>query len=512
MSGQRIGYFSDNPDYLVLSSGPSLGQSNGSYKYLLTGTAILGKLDYAYKDEFLLSGNFRRDGASRFGPKARYNNSWSVSAGWVISQENFFKSIEFISSLKIRGSYGILGSVAGVNQANQYTTYAGDPGGNYYDINGTGNSTVLGFSAASYGNLRTTWERGKTLDFGVDITLLKNTLDVTFDWYQKKIDGLLFGDQAPAVVGLGASLPQVNIGDMKNQGIDLGINYRGKVNKDFSYTIGANITAYKNTIVKIPGAAGFFETAGTHNTGNQVRDQQGHPVGGFYGYKIIGIYKDAADVAKSPSEGTDAAPGRFKYADINKDGKIDDQDRTFYGNPNPDFTVGLNLGATYKHFDFSATLYGSFGNDVLNYTRYFQDFWPQFQNSKSAGLLTDSWKPKDRSLPRSEWTSNNPNAKYPIVENNSYFTTNGVLNSFYNENGSYVRLRQISIGYTIAPALLKRFGLDRARFYLQAANLFTITKYTGLDPEVGGNPTTFGVDYGNYPPSKTYNVGVSLAF
>ena len=357
----------------------------------------------------------------------------------------------------------------------------------------------------------TSWEKSKVTDVGFDATVLKNKLDVSFDYYIKKIDGLLFRDQAAGTAGLGATLPLVNIGDMQNKGVDLAITYHDKINKDLSFSVGANVGVYKNTIVKIPGAAGFFETAGTHNTGNQVRDQQGHPVGSFYGYKIVGIYKDAADVAKSPTE-TDAAPGRFKYLDANHDGKIDDNDRVFYGNPNPSFTLGVNLSVTYKRFDFSMVLYGSFGNDVLNYTRYFQDFWPQFQNAKSSALLTKSWIPANRKLPRDQWTAANPGATYPIVENNSYFSTNGVLNDFYNEKGSYLRCKQMMLGYNFEPALLKRVGIEKARLYVQAANLFTITKYTGLDPEVAGSAATFGVDYGNYPPSKTLNVGVSLTF
>jgi hypothetical protein len=198
--------------------------------------------------------------------------------------------------------------------------------------------------------------------------------------------------------------------------------------------------------------------------------------------------------------------------DVNKDGKITDDDRTFFGNPNPDFTLGLNLSVNYKAFDFSTVIYGSFGNDVLNETRYFQDFYPQFQNSKSIPLLTSSWVPADRSKPRDQWTAVNQNVKYPIVENGSYFSTNGVINDFYKEDGSYVRVKQLSIGYTLSPATLKRYGIDKARIYLQGANLFTITKYSGLDPEVAGSSVSFGVDYGVYPPSKTFNVGVSLTF
>ncbi len=511
VGGSRVNYFSDNTDYLSLNTGSPIGQNNYSNFYKQTGTSILAKIDYAFKDKYLIGLNGRRDGSSVFGPNNRYGNFWSASAGWMISQEDFFKNVKGINSLKLRGSYGILGSISNVGALNQYTLYGGSGGSSYYDLFGTSNSTVMGFYATNLGNTSTGWERDRILDIGFDATILNNKLDISFDWYEKSIDGLLFQDQAPAVVGVGSQLPQVNIGDMKNTGVDLSLNYRGKINNDLSYTIGANIGAYKSTIVNIPGAAGFFEAAGTHNTGNQVRNAIGHPVGAFFGYKIAGIFKDAADVASWATE-ADAAPGRFKYVDVNKDGKINDADRTFFGNPNPDFTLGLNLGVTYKKFDVSAVVYGSFGNDVLNETRYFQDFVPQFQNSKSIPVLTQSWLPADRSKPRAQWTAVNPNAKYPIAENDSWFSTNGVINDFYMEDGSYVRVKQLSIGYTIDPSTLKRYGIDKARIYLQGANLFTLTKYSGLDPEVNGSSVSFGVDYGVYPPSKQFNVGVSLTF
>jgi len=357
----------------------------------------------------------------------------------------------------------------------------------------------MGFYATNLGNLSTGWEKSKTLDFGFEASVLNNKLDISFDWFKKNIEGLLFQDQAPAVVGVGSSLPQVNIGDMENTGINLSLNYRGKINNDLSYTVGANLGSYKNTIVNIPGSAGFFETAYTHNTGPQIRNQIGHPVSSFFGYKIAGIYQSAADVAAWAKE-TDAAPGRFKYEDVDKNGVIDDKDRTFFGNPNPDFTLGINLNVFYKKFDLSTNLYGSFGNDILNETRYFQDFLPQFQNSKSIPVLTESWLPT------------RPSTKWPITENNSYFSTNGVINDFYVEDGSYLRVKQLSIGYTIDPVTLKRYGIDKARVYVQGANLFTLTNYSGLDPEIGGGTANFGVDHGNYPPMKTFNVGVSLTF
>ena len=499
VGGSRVNYFSDDLNYLSLNTGSPIGQNNYSNLYKITTNSILAKADYAFRDKYLVGLNGRRDGSSVFGPNTKFGNFWSASAAWVISNEDFFKNVKFINTLKLRGSYGLQGSIANVGALNQYTLYGGGGGSSYYDLNGTSNTTVMGFYATNLGNLSTGWEKSKTLDFGFEATVLNNKLDISFDWYKKTIEGLLFQDQAPAVVGVGSSLPQVNIGDMQNVGIDLSLNYRGKINNDLSYTVGANLGAYKNEIINIPGSAGFFETAYTHSSGPQIRNAIGQPVSAFFGYKIAGIFQSAAEVA-SYAKMTDAAPGRFKYEDINKDGKISDEDRTFFGNPNPDFTLGINLNVTYKRFDVSTNLYGSFGNEILNETRYFQDFLPSFQNSKSIPLLTESWLPT------------RPSTVWPIVENNSYFSTNGVINDFYVEDGTYMRVKQLSLGYTIDPATLKRYGIDKARVFVQGANLFTITNYSGLDPEVAGSTSSFGVDKGNYPPMKTFNVGISLTF
>jgi len=499
VGGSRVNYFSDDLNYLSLNTGSPIGQNNYSNLYKTTTNSILAKVDYAFRDKYLVGLNGRRDGSSVFGPNTKFGNFWSASAAWVISNEDFFKNVKFVNTLKLRGSYGLQGSIANVGQLNQYTLYGGGGGSSYYDLFGTSNTTVMGFYATNLGNLSTGWEKSKTLDFGFEATVLDNKLDISFDWYKKTIEGLLFQDQAPAVVGVGSSLPQVNIGDMQNTGIDLSLNYRGKVNNDLSYTVGANLGVYKNKIINIPGSAGFFETAYTHSSGPQIRNAIGQPVSAFFGYKIAGIFQSAAEVA-SYAKMVDAAPGRFKYEDINKDGKISDADRTFFGNPNPDFTLGINLNVAYKRFDISTNLYGSFGNEILNETRYFQDFLPSFQNSKSIPLLTESWLPTRKST------------KWPIVENNSYFSTNGVINDFYVEDGTYMRVKQLSLGYTIDPATLKRYGIDKARVFVQGANLFTITNYSGLDPEVAGSTSSFGVDKGNYPPMKTFNVGISLTF
>jgi len=496
--GTRINYFTDDPSLQVLSAGSPTGQVNGSSANQASLSSLFGKVDYSFNDRYLLSATMRRDGASPFGPDRKYGNFPAFSAGWILSEEDFMKSATWIDFLKVRGSWGKMGSYGNVNPGNSYSQYAASPGNSYYDINGTSNSTVQGFYNSQIGSLVTGWEEDKISNFGVDAVVMNNKLDLSIEYYVKKINGLLFQDQAAATIG-GAAPPSVNIGDVKNSGIDFSAKYHGSAGRDFKYNIGAVITSYKSTIVSIPGAGGYFETGGTR-IGNFVRNEVGHPISAYYGYEVVGYFKDANDVSKSPTQ-ADAAPGRFKYADLNHDGKISDSDRTFYGNPNPKFTYGLNLNFTYKDFDATIIFYGSYGNDVVNYTRYWTDFWASFQGNKSKNLLYNSWTPT------------NLNPKAPILENASTFSTNTVPNSFYKESGSFLKCRSLIIGYTMQPEMLKKVGLDKFRLYVQGANLFTITKYTGLDPELSGNTSAFGMDFGNYPNNqRNFIVGVNLTF
>jgi hypothetical protein len=343
-------------------------------------------------------------------------------------------------------------------------------------------------------------------NIGLDAVFLKNKFEFTIEYYQKKINGLLFQDNAGATAGAfsnsepaGAQLPSVNIGDVQNNGFDMSLAYHATLSPVSKLNITGIFTTYKSEVKSIPNAGGYFTTASTR-IGDFVRNQVGHPIGAFYGYQVIGYFKDAADVSKSPKQ-QDAAPGRFKYADINKDGKIDATDRTFFGNPNPKFTYGINANANVKDFDFTVIFYGSYGNELVNYVRYWTDMWASFQGNKSINLLYNSWTPT------------NLNPKAPILENASTFSTNTVPNSFYKEGGSFLKMRSLIIGYTIPASPLKSVGIDRFRIYIQGSNLFTITKYTGLDPEIGGNSSAFGIDFGSYPGNqKSYSVGLSLTF
>ncbi len=503
--GSALGFFTNNPLYRFLGNASPGSPPNGSSAYQSSIYSQFGQVNYAYDEKYLLSGTIRRDGSSKFGPNSRYGTFPSVSAGWVVTRESFMKGVNWLNNLKIRGSWGKLGNDLNVNPANAFDLFGAGFGTSYYDIAGTSTSTVQGFYATRYGNPATSWEEDKLTNIGLDATVFKNKFDFSIEWYKKSISGLLFGAQAGATVG-GGSLPVINIGNVENKGIDLAATYHGSVGRDFKFDISGTFSHYKSNITSIPGG-GYFDDAFLRIQ-PLVRNAVGHPISAFFGYQTIGLFQSADDVAKSPTQ-PDAAPGRFKFADINGDGKIDASDRTFIGDPNPDFTYGVNLSASYKGFDFSMFLYGSHGNDIINYTKYWTDFYPSFQGTKSKDLLYNSWTPQ------------NTNAKLPINETGSNFSNNVYPNSYYLENGSYLRCKSLIIGYTIPAAILKRVGVDKFRVYVQAANLFTITKYSGLDPEIAGpvdgntgqpSNSNFGIDQANYPNIRTFIAGINLSF
>jgi TonB-dependent starch-binding outer membrane protein SusC len=500
VGGTRINYFSDNTNLWTLSNGDPKGQTNYSGTGAGSLYSLFGQAFYSYNDRYLLTATVRRDGASVFGPAQKYGYFPAFSAGWVLTQEDFMSSLTWLNFLKIRGSWGKLGSYSNTPPNNQYTLYSAGAGNSYYDIAGTSNSTVLGFYASQYGSLKTGWEGDVITNFGLDAVLLKNRLEFTVEYYQKKINGLLFQDNAAATSGaFGFNTPYVNIGNVKNNGVDASATYHATLSPVAKLNITGIFTTYKSLVVSIPNAGGYFTTGGTR-IGDFVRNQVGHAVGAFYGYQVVGYFANQADVTKSPTQ-QDAAPGRFKYADINHDGKIDASDRTFYGNPNPKFTYGLNVNATFWDFDAAVIFYGSYGNDVVNYTRYWTDMWASFQGNKSQNLLYNSWTPT------------NLNPKAPILENASTFSTNTVPNSFYKESGSFLKCRSLILGYTVPANPLKNLGINKFRIYIQGSNLFQVTKYTGLDPEIGGSSSGFGIDFGQYPNNqRSYVVGVNLSF
>jgi TonB-linked SusC/RagA family outer membrane protein len=511
LGGSRQGYYSFDPNYVNLSTGAADGQSNYSYHNAPRSLfSYIGRLDYAYNDKYLLSGVIRRDGSSTF--VNQYGWFPAVSAGWRISQENFMKGISWIEDLKIRGGYGAMGSQFNNTTYNQFVQFQSDIGQSYYSVDGS--NIVPGYYQSDIGNPYAIWEKDINSNIGFDATLWHGMFSVTFDYYQKKIKDLLFAAPLPGTYG-DPNNPVVNIAAMKNTGIDASVTGNFKIQKDLKINATLSLTTYKNTIqnVDAANAVTYFDSDFGRRVGtNLVRNAIGHPVGEFFGYQVAGFWNsqaeiDAANAKTQKATGnpdavyeTDIGLGRFKYADVNGDGQITDADRTFLGNPNPKFSTGLNLGITYKNFDVSIFLYGVFGNKIWNNVKYWRDFYSSYETAKSTTALYDSWTPTHM------------NAKAPIQELNSYFSTNAAANSYFVENGSYLRAKNTVIGYTFSPVMLKKAGIQKLRIYVSAANLFTITNYSGVDPELPGAGTTdFGVDEGTYPSSRTFLVGVNLS-
>jgi TonB-linked SusC/RagA family outer membrane protein len=512
VGGTTLSYFSFNPNFTNLGTG-SGGQTNFSFKNSDALYSLLARLDYTFRDKYLLGATIRRDGSSRFGANNRYGVFPAVSGGWRLSQEGFLKGTSWLTDLKLRAGYGIMGNQLNVDPRNAFSTYGADRTSTYYDIAGTNQNIVLGFRQNRIGNPNAKWESNVNSNVGIDVTFLDGLFDLTFDWYSKQIRDLLFNPELPGTSGT-ATQPYVNIAKIRNRGIDGALTGHFTPVQDFKLDITGTLTTYHNTIVKISnGSQNFDLQPRRFNGSNIIRNQVGSSISSFFGYRVTGFWNDQAEIDAANAQArtatgqptavfqTDVKPGRFRYADINGDGLITPADRDILGSPNPDFSYGLNVSASYRSFDFNIFLYGTQGNEIWNQVRWWTDFFPNFAGVKSHTALYDSWTPERR------------NAKAPIQETVGSFSTTNVPNSYYVENGSYLRAKNAQIGYTLPAGLLSRFGVGRFRVYVQGANLFTITDYSGLDPELNAATTTaFGIDEGSYPNMRQYLVGVNVTF
>ena len=510
LTASNQNYFVFDPNFTTLSTGqaaPTATSDRAEFSLL----SYFGRLDYAFKDKYLVGATLRRDGVSKF-----VDNVWgtfpSISAGWRISEESFMRNITWLTDLKIRGSWGVMGNQTNAGVVNSYYLFGGTRSNTYYDISGSNSALAAGFSQTTIGNPSAQWESNINSNAGFDATLFQGKIQISADYYSKKIEDLLFNPALPGTAGA-STVPYINIASMKNSGIDAAITGNFRVGSEVKLTATAIITTYNNRITKVSNISDYFGSDAKRFGTDIVRNAVGQPVSSFYGYQIVGFWDDAAEIEAANKEAqastgngaavyqNDVRPGHFRYNDINGDSRITDADRTFLGDPNPDFTYGLNLAVTYKSFDFSIFLFGSQGNEIWNQTKWWTDFWPTLgPGSKSHTALYDSWTP-DRK-----------NAKVSIQESTASFGTSSAPNSYYVENGSYLRAKNAQVGYTLPSKLLSKYSVEKLRIYVQAANFFTITKYSGIDPEITGNSTSFGIDEGGYAQPRQYLVGVNLQF
>ncbi|MEZ0540848.1 SusC/RagA family TonB-linked outer membrane protein [Fibrella arboris] len=502
INGNGQNPFSIDPNYITLNTVASTGRTVGSGQFKgVNFYSLFGRVNYVYNDKYIVTGVIRRDGSSRFGANNRYGVFPAASVAWRMSSEPFMKNLPWVTDLKLRGGYGLMGNSNNVDPNNQYSLYAASLGNSAYDINGSNSSTVDGYYRSRIGNPDAKWETSITSNIGIDGSFFNNRLEVVFDIWRKDTKDLLFQVPIPDVIGTYASAPAVNIGEMRNQGIDIQVIGRGKIGPEVGYEANVTASFLSNKIVSLAPGITYLTTVNPAFRGiNPIRNQLGYSLSAFYGYQVLGLFQSKAEVDGAPTQ-EGAAPGRFRYADINGDGKITADDRTYLGSPVPKFTGGLNLKFTYKAFDIEMYGYTSIGNKIFNQSKWFTDFYPSFAGAAISNRVKNSW------------STTNTSATIPIFESASNFSTNTQSNSYYVEDGSYFRMQNLSIGYNLPSSLLTRTKLQRLRVFVSTNNLFTITKYQGLDPSVGGNAdTNFGIDVGNYPITRSVLGGVSLAF
>lgn len=503
--------FSWDPNYINISNVTSV-VANGSQFLGSNFSSLFGRLNYAFREKYIISGVIRRDGSSRFGSENRYGVFPAVSAAWRISSEEFMQSVPWISDLKIRGGYGSMGNSNPVDQNNQFSLYGGSIAASSYDINGSNSSAQTGFFRTRIGNTSTKWESAITSNIGIDGNLFDGRLDVIIDFWKKDTEGLLYSLPITATAGPSAAVPSVNVAKMVNQGVDLFLGTKGNITNGLTYELNVTGSFLKNEIMEIAGGQKYMTTVNPGYRGiSPIRNQLGYSLSAFYGYQVDGLFRDAQDVAGHATQ-PGAAPGRFKYRDIagpvdaegnatGPDGVIDANDRTYLGSPVPKFTGGMNFVFRFMNFDLEGYLYTSMGNKIFNVSKWFTDFYPSFQGAAISARVKDSWSPT------------NLDAETPVFESASNFSTNTQSNSFYVEDGSYLRLQNLGLGYTLPRAMLDRLRMNRLRIFIAANNLFTMTKYSGLDPAVGGAAdTNFGIDVGNYPVTRSYTAGLNIGF
>ena len=485
--------FGDPATRNVSSSG---GFNNAKESYL-------GRLEYGYKGRYLLNATARYDQSSNFAAD-KGELFGGVGLAWRVSDESFMQGVKWINDLKIRAAYGVTGNDA-IPASSNYSFFGGGPGRTFYDINGSNTSAITGYSITSAGH-PVVWEKQKQSNIGVDAFFLNNRLEASIDVYKRENKDFLFQPEQPGTAGLfgtTVSPPFENIGQISNKGVELSLNWKDNIARDWKYDFGVNLTFNKNTIDELApdlGITSFFPATPESRIGALVRNYVGNPMSTFYGFTVDGIYQNANEVNNGIAQDGKAI-GRFRWKDINGDKVIDNNDKGIIGNPNPDLVFGINLGLSFKNFDFTMFLQGSKGNDAFNYVKYFTDFYG-FSGNRSNRMLYQSWTPSrtDAILP-----------KLDITDNYSYQPS-----TYYIEDASYLRAKVVQLGYRLPSSLLSRVKIDNARVYVQGQNLFTITDYQGIDPTMGtrNNATEqwTGIDYGNYPTARVLMVGLNLSF
>lgn len=461
-----------------------------SYTSLIS---YLGRVMYNYDEKYYLTASIRVDGSSKFSTGNKYATFPAVSAAWRISGEKFMQNQNVVNDLKLRLGWGKVG-----NQNIDNSAYLSSIGTMRYVL---GDQVVVGSQVSGIGNQKLKWETVEDYNIGIDAAFLQSRLRVTADWFRKTSHDMLMKKDNLLLLGYPMWNGQMweNVGEMRATGWELGFNWQDNIG-DFNYGVGLNLSSVKNKAITLNGD---YIYTGSHNGDYIIRNEAGQLISQFYGYVVDGIFQNETEVRSYTSQTGElmqpnAQPGDFRYKDLNNDGTIDENDKTYIGNPFPDLMMGINLNASWKNFDFLAQFYGTFGNDIynLNKDRY---FGTDGQNV-IAGTYEKAWRP------------DNTNTDVPRLSVNDANGNHNKPSTFFVEDGSYMRLKLLQIGYTLPKNVLG--PKMTARISLSAQNLFTITGYSGMDPETAamGSVTEAGIDWTGYPNPRTFLLGVNLNF
>lgn len=477
----RNGYFNESPDYYLLENGDPSGTPNinTSYDGANSLYSLFGSATYSYGEKYFLTGTLRRDTSSRFSAATKRATFPSVSIGWVVSKEDFLSDSDgIVSFLKLKGSWGKLGNqTLPVNNPNINISGL-SPGTGNYSLDGSNIAT--GAILAAIGNPDLEWETSVATNAGFELGLFNNKLNFDFELYNIDTEDVILQDFRSISSTAGdASAPYVNFGEFNNKGFDANLRYKNESDAGLKYGFDLNFSRYKNEVISLI-SDNLVPNLGLRG-GDVTRTEVGGEVSAFYGRQVTG-FDDT---------------GRFTYLDVNGDGATNDDDRTFIGSPHPDFTYGFNLNVGYKGFDISAFLQGSQGNDIYNYTKIFTDF-PTFVNGNRSTRVLDSWTPT------------NTDATLPALSN-AILNDETQPNSYFVEDGSYLRLKNLQIGYAIPERIVEKMGFDSFRIYVQGTNLLTFTGYNGFDPEIiSNNNLGLGIDNQVTPLARIYTFGLNI--
>jgi len=502
MGASRKDFYSEDLSYRHLNAGEE-NQTNWGYATEASLFSLFTKLDYNYRGKYIFSGTIRRDGSSRFESDNRYGVFPALSIAWRISDESFMQGLSFINDLKIRIGWGQTGN-QDIGEYNVHKTYGIDVSFGSYDIQGQQYTVHKGFDAKTFGNPEAKWETTTTSNIGLNLALFNSSFIIDFDMYRRITSDMLMIKRQPSTRGI-AEYPWVNIGEIKNEGFDLGIYYRSPNYGKFNWSIGANISHYRNEVVKLnyPDEIIINTVRGQDIYATTVT-QEGYPMGSFYGYNILGIFQNEQDVEDHASQ-DGAAPGRWKFEDINQDSIINDHDRMILGSPHPDFTFGIPINFTYKNFNLELLWYGSYGNDLFNHNKLMTDL--------SAGATggTAPYSQQGRRI-LSAWGRPGVDSAMATIPQlvmlaPEYETS---TTSYLIEDGSYFRLSRLTLGYNFNTEKWK--SVKSFRIYLQVNNVFTLTNYEGIDPMVRGeNDLMLGVDSSMYPVVRSFILGFNIS-